>query len=263
MSGVTITYTFGNFIDDGLSNDPSSSEYSRDTQIEQLTQNAVGNVAIGFLSGNALTSGQDNILLGEKSGGALTAGAGNILIGYEAGLAFTIENSMLAIGTALGGNMALGVIYTQNPNNYTPLITDLVDNSWTLDASTQILYYKDNSGAFHSYDLSGGGGGGVTSIAGLTGAVYATEAANTFYAGPTSGGDAAPTFRAIGAGDITGYVIGGYNGQSTLFVGLAEVSTTSTDGVFVGTTTGLNNVCRRRNRHECQQSWYRQRRSRI
>lgn len=52
-------------------------------------------------------------------------------------------------------------------------------------------------------DLGGGGGGGsVSSVFGLTGSVMATVAANRVVAGPTSGGSAAPTARALVAGDI-------------------------------------------------------------
>ncbi len=45
-------------------------------------------------------------------------------------------------------------------------------------------------------------GGSPITTSGTLAITLATETANTFFAGPTSGGAATPTFRAIGAGDI-------------------------------------------------------------
>ena len=91
-----------------------------------------------------------------------------------------------------------------NVFSYTITTTDLINNSWAIDASVPALYYKDNEGTFHTISLSGGGGGAVTSVgltmpgifavagspittSGTLAVTLATQAANEVWAGPTSG----------------------------------------------------------------------------
>lgn len=92
--------------------------------------------------------------------------------------------------------------------------------SATPPTDTQCLVYSSGSSAWIPSSCSGGGGGGVTSVglllpasvftisgspvttSGTLTGTFATQLANTVFAGPTSGGAATPAFRALGATDI-------------------------------------------------------------
>lgn len=90
--------------------------------------------------------------------------------------------------------------------------------SLAVDISTNTLYVF-NAGTLTWDPISGGGGGGVSSVGLSAPAIFsvagspvttsgtlalslATQSANTVFAGPTSGGAAAPAFRSLVAADI-------------------------------------------------------------
>lgn len=87
----------------------------------------------------------------------------------------------------------------------------------TLSAAIDSLIANAGSGAVSSVDLSAPAqfnvtGGPVTS-SGTLALAWATQSANTFLAGPTTGGAAAPTFRGLASADIAAG--GGVTGSGT------------------------------------------------
>jgi len=72
---------------------------------------AISNIAVGFQSLDALTTGAANVAVGESSGGAITTGSNNTALGNEALEVATTGNENTAVGSS-----ALGLLTTASFN---------------------------------------------------------------------------------------------------------------------------------------------------
>lgn len=74
--------------------------------LENINDNVLSHTASGYLSGNALTSGQRNTLYGKGSGSSLTTGDDNILIGVDVQASGVGVDDELNIGDLIFGTKA-------------------------------------------------------------------------------------------------------------------------------------------------------------
>lgn len=160
------------------------------------------------------------------------------LLTFVSTLAFAASGT-IELGPTVGGGSGSGV---SSLNSLTGALNIVGGTNITVTPS----------GSNITIDATGGGSGTVTSVAqtvpsflsvagspvttsGTLAITLATETANTVFAGPTSGGAVAPTFRALVSGDIPllpyiSTTLGTANGLSvstnTLSLGLSSTSTT-------------------------------------
>lgn len=166
---------------------------------------------------------------------AVNLGAGNVSGGVTGTL--PIFNGGTGQTTANNAFTALAPAQTANAGKY--LFTDGNTTSWQPVSGSGV-------GSVSSVGLSMPSiftvsGSPVTTIGTLT-ATLATEVANTVFAGPTTGADASPTFRALVNADVPSALTGKtYNGltvsTTTGTLALANSSSLTTSGAFGATFT--------------------------
>ena len=182
----------------------------------------------------------------------ITTFLGLSLIGMDE----VIAEDMIIIDNAFGSG-GLGVTLQTNSVNNT------LQNLLNLKAGANITLTADGAGGVTI--ASSGGAGGVTSFSGdgvvlnnsgstgVVTATLATHTANTVFAGPTSGGAATPTFRALvaadlpaGTGTVTSFSAGNIGTIATTSVATPtttpaltfSLATQSANTVWAGPTTG-------------------------
>lgn len=170
-------------------------------------------VAIGTVTGSNLSgTNTGDVTLGSANG--LSIATGQIL---SLALSSTVNTGALSsVDWNTFNNKQSALTFANSLVNTTGTVTLVNDGT-----PTASQYYGTNSGStLGYYNLPGGGGSGtVTSVAltmpaifsvggspittsGTLAVTLATETANTVWAGPTSGGAATPTFRALVSADI-------------------------------------------------------------
>jgi hypothetical protein len=148
------------------------------------------------------------------------------------GMDEVLAQNMILIDAAVGGGSSSvkvngSVIANPNFNGTTPAAPGGNTNvTFQVDGSGNISAYVPTSGTVTSFSAGNFDVVATTSVTNPTTTpaltfTLTTQAANSFWAGPTTGAAAAPTFRAIGAGDIpSGTVllnqIGNPSGNTTI-----------------------------------------------
>lgn len=133
-------------------------------------------------------------------------------------------NLTLATRRSTDGAEYIGNVFLKGDENLNLQLPNYPNTRNDSGTVAQNFLYTDVNGYLHSLSIDsingGGGGGSVTSVAlalpssvfdisgspvtgtGTLTGTFDTQSANTFFAGPTSGGAATPAFRAIVAADI-------------------------------------------------------------
>ena len=105
-------------------------------------------MAIGNLSGDAITSGESNVLLGYNTGSAVTTANYNVAVGRSALLYCTTSNHNVAIGRDACGGSSDGV---------SPLVTEGWNTIIGAGAGSMIEGLAE-----HNCCLGNASGGGIT-----------------------------------------------------------------------------------------------------
>lgn len=160
-------------------------------------------------------------------------------------------------GEVLRYDESLGVWINDTPGGGSVALDDLSDVTISTPTDGQVLTYDSGAGTWVNDDPSGGGSGTVTSVAltapsqfTVTGSPVTTDGtldfewnnqvANRILAGPTTGADAAPTFRTLVANDIPGLPVDQIrNFTEERLLGWGETVTGSGNGALISLGTGF------------------------
>jgi hypothetical protein len=231
-----------------------------------IENQSYGNVAIGYLAGNALLTGDNNVILGGNSGSTINSTSNNVIISDGAGGVKLQFNSSSAMGVAGANYGDAGQVLTSQGNGAAPLWS--APSGFTGGTVSGAAIFTNNTASSTSgtgaVTLTQGGlgvfgninAGGV--IAGLsiqstpigsttrsTGA-FTTLAANaqvTFSAGIASGSTGAGTVVVTGGVGVSGALNVGSSlsagGQAT-FTQNATANNTSSGSVVVTGGMGVS-----------------------
>jgi hypothetical protein len=146
---------------------------------------AVANVAVGYETMKAITTGDDNVLLGYNAGSTLTIGSTNTMVGSGSGTSLVSGSGNVFVGYQAGAlETGSNKLYIDNSNTATPLIGgDFSANTLTLTGSvttTGTSKYSAATGTATTANTSTGAG--AQDLAAFTGtyekvAVTATTSA--------------------------------------------------------------------------------------
>ena len=160
-------------------------------------------------------------------------------------------------GEVLRYDESLGMWINDTPGGGSVALDDLSDVVISTPTDGQVLTYDEDTGTWVNDDPSGGGSGTVTSVSltapsqfTVTGSPVTTagtldfewnvQVANRVLAGPTTGADAAPTFRALVADDIPGLPVDQIrNFTEERLLGWGEVVSGSGNGALISLGTGF------------------------
>jgi hypothetical protein len=160
-------------------------------------------------------------------------------------------------GEVLRYDESLGMWINDTPGGGSVALDDLSDVVISTPTDGQVLTYDSGTGTWVNDDPSGGGSGTVTSVSltapsqfTITGSPITTagtldfewnvQVANQVLAGPTTGADAAPTFRALVVDDIPGLPVDQIrNSTEERLLGWGEVVSGSGNGALISLGTGF------------------------
>lgn len=217
------------------------------------TASAINGSLITALNASALTSG--TIPLAQLSGITNTQiGAGAGIVYSKLTLTGSVVNGDLAAGTLLNSaiNAAAAIAYSKLALTGSVLFADWASNSCGAGNVPQYTGAAWACRALTASDVSGAGtvasvslttpafltvAGSPVTATGTLAVTLATQTANTFLAGPSSGGAVAPTFRVLANADLplTGVAANSY---SKVTVNTAGVVTAATTANITTDTTG-------------------------
>jgi len=126
------------------------------------------NVAIGALSGEAITTGIKNTIVGTDAGDLIETGQENTIIGYRAGVASASDNSCIVIGAGSAGEgsntTVIGAASTTKARIFglrTHVTAITNDTSLTASDSGETFVFNDAAAVF---TLPDSGGGDLTGV---------------------------------------------------------------------------------------------------
>ena len=199
--------------------------------------NAEGMVAIGFLAGNANTTGPYNIFVGQQAGYLNTTGANNIYMGVGAGATNTSGNINVCIGTLAGQyNSSSGSILV----GYQAGLVNQANNNIMIGSSSGL----NNTTGFNNIFMGTNTGEKTTTgasnifIGNQSGNKNATGNNNVFM-GAFAGSNTSNVSSCV----IIGTSAGTNNrGDGNVFIGDSSGSsnTTGTGGIMIGRSAGRN-----------------------